>query len=29
LVARMEGRTPPSLWATWKQLREAYQALAM
>lgn len=28
LVARLEGTTPPSLWGTWKQLREEYQELA-
>jgi uncharacterized protein YndB with AHSA1/START domain len=27
LVAHLEGQTPPSLWRTWKQLREEYQAL--
>lgn len=25
LVARAEERTPPSLWATWKQLRDEYR----
>ena len=28
LVALLEGKAPPSLWGTWKQLREEYQALA-
>lgn len=25
LIARVEGGTPPSLWATWKQLRKDYE----
>jgi uncharacterized protein YndB with AHSA1/START domain len=29
LVARLEGARPPSLWRTWKQLREQYQALSV
>jgi uncharacterized protein YndB with AHSA1/START domain len=28
LVALLEGTPPPSLWRTWKQLRDDYQALA-
>lgn len=28
LVARLEGTVPPSLWATWKQLRAQYEELA-
>ncbi len=28
LVAQMEGTAPPSLWQTWKQLRQEYQGLA-
>lgn len=28
LVALMEGTAPPSLWATWKRLRDDYQPLA-
>jgi uncharacterized protein YndB with AHSA1/START domain len=27
LVARLEGRPAPSLWATWKQLRAEYEEL--
>jgi uncharacterized protein YndB with AHSA1/START domain len=26
LVARLEGRKPPSLWSTWKRLRQDYEA---
>jgi uncharacterized protein YndB with AHSA1/START domain len=25
LVARLEGQTPPSLWSTWKRLRQEYE----
>ncbi len=28
LVARLEGRVPPSLWATWTKLRAEYEELA-
>ncbi len=27
LLARVEGTTAPSLWATWKRLRGEYEAL--
>ena len=27
LIARMEGRTPPSLWSTWKRVRADYEQL--
>ena len=26
LVAQLEGRRPPSLWGTWRRLREDYEA---
>lgn len=29
LVARLEGTPPPSLWSTWKRLREEYQQRAV
>jgi uncharacterized protein YndB with AHSA1/START domain len=28
LVALLDGQRPPSLWSTWKRLREEYEALA-
>jgi uncharacterized protein YndB with AHSA1/START domain len=28
LVARAEGRNPPSLWSTWRRLRQEYEDLA-